>query len=263
MKKYVYLAVLAASVMLTVHFVIETLRLRNQVQHLEEERKRAAFMAIDPGYVGVSEEEKERMIGIYQDIAQAYSNRDIMAMRIAMLKLPAVNDHLSWQISPQIEKPLSAALDNTFLRTEKLLDFDTSAQFDGFVKSNIEVALFLGGVYARRKCFDIASFMESLTFQRLKQYEEKFAKEGKDEFKDVAAKALAFWTAWVESPNGFIRQHARWEFRVSTEYAKILKPERAMSRDDAARQSYGLAAALFKPTGYIPAWLSEYAVEQP
>ena len=102
-----------------------------------------------------------------------------------------------------------------------------------------------------------------MTFQRLKQYEEKFAKEGRDEFKDVAEKALAFWTAWVESPYGFIRQHARWEFRVSTEYVKILKPERTMSRDDAAKQSYGLAAALLKPTGYTPAWLSEYAVKQP
>ena len=100
-----------------------------------------------------------------------------------------------------------------------------------------------------------------MTFQRLKQYEEKFAKEGRDEFKDVAEKALAFWTAWVESPNGFIRQHAVWEFCVSTEYVKMLKPERAMSRDDAARQSYGLAAAMFKPTGYTPAWLSESAVK--
>ena len=93
MKKSVYLAVLAVSVLLTIHLLRETRRLCNQVQHLEEERRRAAVAAIDPGYVGVSDEEKERMIGIYRDIAQAYTNRDIMAMRIAMLKMPSVRIH--------------------------------------------------------------------------------------------------------------------------------------------------------------------------
>ena len=91
MKKYVYLAVLAAFVPLTVHLLRETRRLRDQVQNLEEERRRTAVAAIDPGYVGVSDEEKEKMTGIYRDIAQAYTNRDIMAMRIAMLKMPSVN----------------------------------------------------------------------------------------------------------------------------------------------------------------------------
>ena len=263
MKKCVCLAVLAAFVLLTVHLVRETRRLRSQVQQLEEERRRTAIAAIGPGLIGISDEEKERMVDIYRDIAQAYTTRDMMAMRIAMLRLPSTSDHLTWDMRPQVEKPLAEAFNDTFLRTTKLLDFDTPAQLAEFLKANIEVALFFGNVYTRQKCFSAASFMESLTFQRLKQYEEKFAKEGKDEFRNVSAKALAFWTAWVESPYGFIRQHARWEFRVSTEYVKILKPERTMSRDDAAKQSYGLAAALFKPTGYTPTWLSEYAVKQP
>ena len=97
---------------------------------------------------------------------------------------------------------------------------------------------------------------------RLKQYEEKFAREGKDELRNVAAKEITFWTAWIESEAGFTRQYAIHEFRLNTDYAKIVKPERAMSRDDAARQSYGLAAAMFKPTGYTPTWLSEFAVKQ-
>ena len=203
------------------------------------------------------------MVDIYRDIAQAYTNQDIMAMRIAMLKLPAVNDHLTWQISPQIEKPLAMTFDDTFLRTKKLLDFDTSAQFEGFVKSNIEVALFLGGVYARRKCFDIASFIKSLTFQRLKHYEEKFAKEGKDEFREVAAKALSLWTAWIESPQGFTRQKAIWEVRTSTEYAEILKPECAQPREKALFSARKNAEAMLKPTGLSPAWLSEFGDKQP
>ena len=262
MKKYIYLAVFVAFVLLTVHLVRETWRLRSRVQQLEEERVCVANARFRAGCVGVSDSEKEEMIGIYSDIAQAYTNRDIMAMRIAMLKMPSVNDHLTWQIRPPIESPLTMVFDKAFRLAPKLSDFDSPVQFERFVKANTEVALFLGGVYARRKKFDFASSYETLTFVRLKQYEERFAKEGKDELRNVAAKEIAFWTAWIESREGFTRQYANHEYRLNTDYAKIVKPERAMSRDDAARQSYGLAAAMLKPTGLTPAWLSEFAVKQ-
>ena len=263
MKKCVYLAVLAASILLTIHFLCEARRLRIRVQQLEEERVRGANAKFRAGCVGVSDREKEMMISIYRDIADAYTNRDIMEMRIAILKMPPVNDHLSWQIRPPIESPLTVVFDKEFRLAPKLSDFDSPVQFERFVKANTEVALFLGGVYARRKRFDFAASYETLTLERLKQYEERFIKEGKAEFRNVTAREIAFWTAWIESREGFTRQYADHEFKLNTEYAKIVKPERAMSRDDAARQSYGLAASLFKPTGYTPAWLSEYAVEQP
>ena len=263
MKKCIYLAVLAASVLLAFHLSRETRRLRNQVLQLEEERRHAAVAAMDPGWVGVSEAEQERLTGIYRDIAQAYTNRDIMAMRIAMLKLPPVNDHLTWPFSPKIEAPLSGVFNDMFLRRTSLLDFDSPTQFREFIKANTEVALFFGGVYARRKSFDYAEYYETMTFMRLKQYKEKFAKEGKDELRDIAAKELEFWTAWVESPHGFTRQQARWEFRVCTEYVKILKPERAMTREEAAKHAYCLVKAMFKKTGYTPTWLSEYAAKNP
>ena len=51
--KCVYLVVLSASVLLMIHLVYETRRLRNQVQHLEEERRRTAFEAIDPGILDI------------------------------------------------------------------------------------------------------------------------------------------------------------------------------------------------------------------
>ena len=92
MKKCGYLTVLVASILQTIHLFCEARRLQDQVQKLEEERKRAALAAISVGRVGISEDEQERMLGIYREIARAYANRDIMAMRIAMLKLPEVNN---------------------------------------------------------------------------------------------------------------------------------------------------------------------------
>ena len=50
---------------------------------------------------------------------------------------------------------------------------------------------------------------------------------------------------------------------VCTEYVKILKPERAMTREEAAKHAYCLVKAMFKKTGYTPTWLSEYAAKKP
>ena len=187
---------------------------------------------------------------------------DIMAMRIAMLKLPVASDHLSWQLRPLIEKPLTVAFNDNFLRTTQLLDFDTSEQLAEFLRANIELALFFGDVYTRQKRFSMASNMEYLTFLRLRQYKEKFDKDGKDELRNVAAKELEFWTAWIESPQGFTRQKAIWEVRTSTEYAEIVKPECARPREEALFSARKNAEAMLKPTGLTPAWLSEFAVNQ-
>ena len=266
MKKCVYLAVLAAFVLLTVHLVRETRRLRSLVQQLEEERVRAAHSKFVSSWVDITDDERERMTDIYRDIAQAYTNRNIMAMRIAMLKLPAASGHLSWQIRRLIEMPLVDAFNESFLRTTMLFDFDTSKQLAEFLRANIEVALFLGDVYTRQKRFSMASIVECLTFLRIEQYKEKFAKQGKDELMNIAAKELAFWTAWIESSKGFTYRFAVDVFQSSTEYAAIVKPECALPRDKAALQALKTAEAMLKPTGCTPAWLSEFskmAVEQP
>ena len=263
MKRCVYLAILAVSILLTINLLCETRRLRSKVQQLEDERVRAAHAKFRAGCVGVSDSVKEEMFGIYRDIAQAYTNRDIMAMRIAMLKMPSVNDHLTWQIRPPIESPLTMVFDKAFRFASKLSDFDSPVQFERFVKANTEVALFLGGVYARRKSFDFASSYETLTFLRLRQYKEKFEKEGKVELKNVAVKEIAFWTAWIESREGFTRQYANHEFRLNTDYAKIVKPECALPREKALLSARKNAEAMLKPTGLTPAWLSEFGDKQP
>ena len=262
MKKYIYLAVLAASVLLTINLFRETRWLQNRVQQLEEERKRAAHAKFVSAWVDISDDERKRIVDIYRSIAEAYTNRSIMAMRIAMLKLPAVSDHLPWQLSPLIEKPLAVAFNEKFLRTTKLLDFDTSEQLAEFLRANIEVALFFGDVYTRQKCFSMASNMEYLTFLRLRQYKEKFDKDGKDELRNVAAKELEFWTAWIESPKGFTHRFADDVFHSSTEYAAIVKPECALPRDKALETARKTAEAMLKPTGLAPAWLSEFTAKQ-
>lgn len=263
MKRCVYLAALLAAVLLAAHFSLEKRRLRYHVWQLEMERRRTAAAELDQGLVGISPDEKDRIIGIFRDIAQAYTNRDIMAMRIAMLKVPSINDHLEWDTRPIVAKPLFEPFHDEFLFAKKLSDFDSPEKFAKFIKANTEVALFLGDTYVRQKCFSHASHVEITTFLRLGQYEEKFAKEGNDELRNIAAKELEFWTAFIESSRGFTRQYVNWEVRTSTEYAAIISPKHALSRDKALEHARKLAAALLKPTGLSPAWLSEFSDKQP
>ena len=55
MKKYVYLSVLAASILLTIHLFRETRQLQSRVQQLEEERKRVAHAEFVSAWVDISE----------------------------------------------------------------------------------------------------------------------------------------------------------------------------------------------------------------
>ena len=164
-------------------------------------------------------------------------------------RLPSINDHLEWDTRPIVEKPLLDSFHDEFLFAKKLSDFDSPEQFAKFIKTNTEVALFFGDVYVRQKCFSHASHAEITTFLRLRQYEEKFAKEGKGELRDIAAKGLEFWTAFIESPRGFTRQYIHWEVRTSTECAAIMWPKHALTHDKAMEHARKLAAALLKPLG--------------
>ena len=253
-------AIIAVLVLKAYLLHYEVRRLRSQVMQFQEERRREAAAALDPGFVGVSDDEKARMIGIYCDIAQAYSNRNVMAMRTAMLKLPQVNDHLSWQFSQEIERPFYSAFGKEFLLARKPSDFDSPEQFEEYVNVNIEAALFFGGLYAKRKGFEMSSHFETLTLERLKQYEAKFDNEGKSDLRDVAAKALSFWIAWIESPNGFTRQYAHWIVRANFDYARIVKPEFALTHEKAMERAYNYANILLTKSGYTPSWLSEFQV---
>lgn len=46
----------------------------------------------------------------------------------AMLKLPQVSNHLSWQVSPEVERPFYSAFSKAFLLAGELSDFDSQEQ---------------------------------------------------------------------------------------------------------------------------------------
>ena len=144
---------------------------------------------------------------------------------------------------------------------EKLFDFDSPVQFAEYLQLNVAAALFLGGAYARRQYFESSSHVECRTLYCLKQYEAKFEKEGKAELRDVAAKALSFWIAWIESPNGFTRRYAHRKVR-DFDYIRLVKPEFTLTRKQAMSNAYAYAKTVLSKSGYTPSWLSEFQVKE-
>ena len=252
-----------AALALAVAFLFsETGRLRRQIQHMEDERDQAVIAEFRRDWRSLPEDEKARIVGIYKEVAQAYANRDAVAMYMSMLKLPQVNAQQTWQWGPDVDRSFDAAFKKAFFLAEKLTDFDSPEEFAEYVNLNVAAAIFLGNAYARQQDFEFSAGVEHLTLQRLKQYEAKFDKEGKTELKAITTKALSFWTAWIESPNGFTRQCAHRMVRANSDYARLVKPELALTREKAMSNAYTYAKIVLSRSGYTPSWLSEFQVKE-
>ena len=261
MMRSVFFVVLVALSLAAALLFFETRRLREQIQLMEGERDQAVLAEFRRDWRSLPEGEKARVVGIYNEVAQAYANRDARAMHMAMLKLPQINDQQTWQWAPDVDSSFYAAFTKTFLFARKPSDFDSPEQFAEYLQLNIEAALFLGGAYARRQYFESSSHAEYRTLYCLRQYEAKFDKEGKSEMKEIATKALSFWIAWIESPNGFTRQCAHWMVRANSDYARLVKPELALTREKAMSNAYAYAKTVLSRSGYTPSWLSEFQVQ--
>ena len=253
---------LSAVALAVVLLISETRQLRRQIQHMEEERNQAVIAEFRRDWRSLSEAEKTRIVGIYKEVAQAYANRDVVAMYMSMLKLPPINNQQTWQWGPDVDRSFNTAFKRAFLFSGKLSDFDSAKQFVEYVELNIAAAIFLGNAYARQRSFEFSANVECNTLQRLKQYEAKFDKDGKTELKAIATKALSFWIAWIESPNGFTRQYAHWLIFANFEYARRVKPELALTRENAMKGAYTCAKLFLSKSGYTPSWLSEFQVKE-
>ena len=79
MVRLVYSVALAVFAMEAALLFFENRRLRSQVRHMEEARNQAILEEFRRDWRSLPEGEKARVIGIYNEVAQAYATRDAMA----------------------------------------------------------------------------------------------------------------------------------------------------------------------------------------
>ena len=183
----------------------------------------------------------------YRKAADAYQDRDLIALRTALSELPAF---------PDVNMPLRLAFDDSFLRTERLQDFGNSEEFERFAWANTEVSMFYGRMYIRSKDFEIPISIEYLTFLRFRKYKEKFHAEGKKDLEQMAQRFMDLWIAHIESPEGFTRIGARGMIRQQTELVDAARPGCGMSQKGAISLGRVMTRGLIR-CGYTPKWLDK------
>ena len=248
MKMKILLIVVAVTAVTVA--VVQTSRisgLKGRVAAAEHKRLNLLMEMLCPGkgetieVVGVNPE------AAYRKAVEAYQARDLIALRTALYSLPAF---------PEVKMPLRFAFDDSFLRTERLLDFACVDDFERFAWVNTEVSMYYGRLYLRGRNFETPICIEYLTFLRFRKYKEKFLAEGKKDLEQVAQRFMDLWIAHIESPEGFTRIGLRGLIRQRTELDEAVRPGSGVSHEDVIEFGRGMTMGLVR-CGYTPKWLDK------
>ncbi len=201
----------------------------------------------------------ERLRKTYEDIAVAFSNREVVVMQqlfsqvrehVRMLKLKDFNS-----ASSAIER---AYWDTWFIGSGEgysfrpLENFSTAGEFSLYVESILALVKIRGDGFVIREDWDGYKGIEALPLRLLKEYRKKFSEEGRRELEVCADRAISQWIAFIESEEGYSRRYAR---EVLPDNLKIHENG---SREDAVKITRLAASAELETfAGYIPKWLEE------
>jgi len=258
MKKLILLALacLLLAIILPVFYLSRTTSIASA--KISEEQILRIRDQYEPRREYVSPQVQADLSKAYGEIACAYTNNDVKALKVAIEKLPKINDYLSWEVGPRVESPLAGAFDAEFLRTDHLKSFRDCAELERYLRVNLEVAMFYGKLYGRRKSFVAMSMIEPLTYRRLQAYKEKFAEGGHhNDMESVVQKFIEEWIGQIESQSGFTRVAARQIILMNTQHTEAICPGRGLPKEKARLMGRNIAESLVR-CGYTPKWLKEY-----
>lgn len=248
MKTKILLAVVAVAA--AMFAVVQTSRisdLKERVSAAEHKRLSLLMEMLCHGHGEVMEVVGVNPEAAYRKAAEAYQSRDLIALRTALNSFPAFPDN---------KMPLRLVFDDSFLRNERLHDFENPEEFKRFAWVNTEVSMFYGRMYIRGKEFRIPISIEYLTFLRFRKYKEKFHAEGKNDLEQVAQRFMDLWIAHIESPEGFTRIGLRSLVRQRTELDEAIRPGGGVSHEDVIEFGRGMTRGLIS-CGYTPKWLDK------
>ncbi len=181
---------------------------------------------------------------IYRDIENAYTNNLTRALHQSISR---VSSHLGRDYGRpflDLDKALMSLFKKSFVEHRDLRCFETLEEFERFASVNVETAHFLCSCefhYGADATFWMRD-LESLTFQVIRDYVDRFHREGKREFEMSAQKHLEAWIAHIESRQSFSYKMASYWWSFS--------PARAHD------VHFGIDYLI--NLGYTPKWLDEF-----
>ena len=212
--------------------------------------------------------QKAELEGIYADIVQAYSNRQVEVLREWRRKLPGMVESVRRDDLDGVELPFSLVLYNEVIpelgrkkdSRSILATYGSVGDFELSLGAMLAFSGIYGDVRLRRKEFGgRLDDLEALVVYRLVSYRDCFRAAGRTEMEKSAGRLLAEWIDQIESENCYTKARLVHDIACIRVQGDNLMENcgqtwNAMSQNFVRMATYGLIHA-----GYTPKWLEEFA----
>ena len=207
-----------------------------------------------PLVVQVTPDQSNELKVVFLQVRAAYDRGDSEAMRKWMEVLPGCVTNMPVAMFHSLVRPVRDILTNDFLNPRNLHDFGNVKEFELYARMSVELAVFWGGIYLKRDCYDSpVSFLDGSVLRQLQYYKRKFHSDGKTDLESSADEAIEAWHGHIESENGFLRRYMWYQvelYRIGFKRGEMTMREVSDAVKGHARRVVGL--------GYTPKWLSEF-----
>ena len=194
---------------------------------------------------------------VFARIAEAYRHEQVDDMRKYIGQCPGYVTNIVDYVYDELTTPCARSFCDSFTHNDVMKEFRSVSEFERYAESNVEMAKFLGRLDLQRGAYyDYLKFVEALTYKRLKDYKDKFHREGKKELEKAAGHYVEIWVKQIESPNGFTRRHM-WHYAY-LQYPLVENGTMTPEKLHAWVIRYG--TSLLSRFGYTPKWVGEFSV---
>ena len=202
---------------------------------------------------------KMKLKTVFEEIAVAYSNRQIQTMQIKLDMVASQTLTIPQESYREIIRPFVVAFNKEFLRNEGLSEFDSVSEFSDNIRFNMATALMLGDMHVSRKDFSVLlKWLEGLTLRRLKRYQKKFHNDRHMDMADCAERFIKEWIVRIESDDGFTRRYMRFyrdsQYDAISRTTELDEPTKAKVLKVVRQEIYEVS----KVAEYTPSWVSEF-----
>ncbi len=215
---------------------------------------KCAYRIQTPKRISITSEQSNEVAKVFASILDSYQSQDIVGMKTAMKNVPDIVTNMQKKVFGQLSRPLRIALREQFLERKSPMDFSDVDKLSTYLRSNLDLTLFLGNIALEREDFGImVESYDALVLSRLLDYKKNYGEQGASELEKCVDGFIEEWHRQIESENGFTRQ-CMW-FQVDAGWT--FYHDGIWTLEHLTTNVRRTASQLVR-LGYTPKWLSEF-----
>ena len=213
-----------------------------------------AYRVQTPKRISITSEQSNMVTKVFASILEAYKRHDVERMNTAMKDVPDIVTNMQDKVFIQLSRPLSDALDEHFLRRQLPMEFSGVDELSAYLRSNLELTLFLGNVALAREDFTkMVDIYDALVLSQLLNYKTLYHEQRAESLEKCVDGFIEIWHRQIESEHGFTRQ-CMW-YQVDAGWTLY---HEGFCTLEQLTDRVKLGADQLLRLGYTPKWLSEF-----